>query len=64
MEPDVLVVGARLAGAAVSLLLACRGYHVLLMERATFPRDKACTEYLSPACTPLPWHSSVSSTRS
>jgi len=53
MEPDVLVVGAGPAGAAVSILLARQGYHVLLVDRATFPRDKACAEYLSPACTPL-----------
>ena len=53
MEPDVLVVGAGPAGAAVSMLLARQGYRVLLVDRATFPRDKACAEYLSPACTPL-----------
>jgi geranylgeranyl reductase family protein len=53
MESDVLVVGAGPAGAAVSILLARQGYRVLLVDRATFPRDKACAEYLSPACTPL-----------
>ena len=53
MELDVLVVGAGPAGAAVSILLARQGYRVLLVDRATFPRDKACAEYLSPACTPL-----------
>jgi menaquinone-9 beta-reductase len=53
MEPDVLVVGAGPAGAAVSILLARQGYRVLLVDRATFPRDKPCAEYLSPACTPL-----------
>jgi len=53
MEPDVLVVGAGPAGAAVSILLARQGYRVLLVDRATFPRDKACAEYLSPACTPF-----------
>jgi flavin-dependent dehydrogenase len=53
MEPDVLVVGAGPAGAAVSILLAPQSYRVLLVHRATFPRDKACAEYLRPACTPL-----------
>ena len=53
MEPDVLVVGAGPAGAAVSILLARQGYRVLLVECATCPRDKACAEYLSPAYTPL-----------
>lgn len=49
----MLVVGAGPAGAAVSILLARQGYRVLLVDRATFPRDKPCAEYLSPACTPL-----------
>src|ERR1700746_172474 len=53
MEPDVLVVGAGPAGAAVSILLTRQGYRVLLVDRATFPPDKACAEYLSPACTSL-----------
>ena len=53
MEPDVLVVGPGPASAAVSILLACRDDRVLLVERATFPRAKACAEYLSQACTPL-----------
>jgi len=59
MEPDVLVVGAGPAGAAVSILLARQGYRVLLVDRATFPRDKACAEYLSPACTPFLAHLGV-----
>ena len=59
MEPDVLVVGAGPAGAAVSILLARQGYRVVLLERETFPRDKACAEYLSPACSPLLKHLGV-----
>ena len=59
MELDVLVVGAGPAGAAVSILLARHGYRVLLVDRATFPRDKACAEYLSPVCTPLLAHLGV-----
>jgi geranylgeranyl reductase family protein len=53
MTPDVVVVGAGPAGSAVSILLARQGYRVLLLDRATFPRDKACAEYLSPACSPI-----------
>ena len=59
MDADVLIVGAGPAGAAASILLARQGYKVLLVERATFPRDKACAEYLSPACTPLLAHLGV-----
>ena len=53
MTPEVVVVGAGPAGAAVSILLARQGHRVLLMDRAHFPRDKACAEYLSPACSAL-----------
>ncbi len=46
---DVAIVGAGPAGAAAAALLARQGYHVCLIDKATFPRDKACAEYLSPA---------------
>lgn len=36
---DVIVVGARCGGASTALLLARRGYKVLLLDRATFPSD-------------------------
>jgi flavin-dependent dehydrogenase len=36
---DVIVVGARCAGASTAVLLARRGYRVLLVDRATFPSD-------------------------
>ncbi|MPZ19953.1 MAG: hypothetical protein GEV06_18865 [Luteitalea sp.] len=36
---DVIVVGARCAGAPLALLLAKRGAKVLLVDRATFPSD-------------------------
>jgi len=36
---DVIVVGARCAGASTAMLLARRGYSVLLVDRATFPSD-------------------------
>jgi geranylgeranyl reductase family protein len=45
---DVVVVGAGPAGSATSALLAARGWHVALLDRATFPRPKACAEYLGP----------------
>ncbi|HEV8674052.1 MAG TPA: FAD-dependent oxidoreductase [Methylomirabilota bacterium] len=45
---DVVVVGAGPAGAATAILLAERGHQVLLLDRARFPRDKVCGEYLSP----------------
>lgn len=46
--PDVLIVGAGPAGAATAILLARQGFAVTLLDRARFPRDKVCGEYLSP----------------
>jgi flavin-dependent dehydrogenase len=37
--PDVIVIGARCAGATTAMLLARRGYEVLLVDRNTFPSD-------------------------
>ena len=45
---DVLVVGAGPAGSAVACLLARVGHAVVVADRAAFPRDKACSEYMSP----------------
>jgi flavin-dependent dehydrogenase len=36
---DAIIVGARCAGAATAMLLARRGYRVLLLDRSTFPSD-------------------------
>jgi 2-polyprenyl-6-methoxyphenol hydroxylase-like FAD-dependent oxidoreductase len=40
---DVIVVGARCAGAPTAMLLARQGYRVLLVDRATFPSDTVST---------------------
>ncbi|MDR7521647.1 MAG: NAD(P)/FAD-dependent oxidoreductase [Armatimonadota bacterium] len=48
-DADVLVVGAGPAGSATALLLARRGYRVVVVDRARFPRPKPCGEYLNPA---------------
>ena len=51
---DVAVVGAGPAGSATAALLAERGLSVALLDRARFPRDKPCAEYVSPeACRML-----------
>jgi 2-polyprenyl-6-methoxyphenol hydroxylase-like FAD-dependent oxidoreductase len=43
---DVIVVGARCAGAPTAMLLARRGHRVLLVDRATFPSDTVSTHLL------------------
>jgi 2-polyprenyl-6-methoxyphenol hydroxylase-like FAD-dependent oxidoreductase len=45
---DVIVVGARCAGAVTALLLARRGHRVLLVDRATFPSDTVSTHFVHP----------------
>lgn len=45
---DVLVAGGGPAGSATASHLARRGYSVLLVDRAQFPREKPCGEYQSP----------------
>jgi flavin-dependent dehydrogenase len=44
---DVVVVGGRAAGAATALLLARRGYDVVLVERAVFPADTLSTHQIA-----------------
>ena len=44
----MLVAGAGPAGSATATLLARAGLSVLVVDRAAFPRDKACSEYMSP----------------
>jgi flavin-dependent dehydrogenase len=45
---DVLVAGAGPAGSATAVLLAREGLAVAAVDRAAFPRDKACSEYMGP----------------
>ena len=47
-DAEVIVVGGGPAGAATAWGLAKEGVDVLVLDRARFPRDKICAEYLSP----------------
>ena len=47
-ESAVVVVGGGPAGAATAWSLATAGVAVTVVDRARFPRAKACAEYLSP----------------
>ena len=43
---DVIVVGARCAGSPTAMLLARKGYRVLVVDRATFPSDTVSTHMI------------------
>ena len=45
---DVIVIGARCAGAATAMLLARTGYRVLLVDKAAFPSDTMSTHVVHP----------------
>ena len=44
---DIVVVGAGPAGSTVAKLLADRGYRVMLVDRAAFPRHKTCASWIN-----------------
>src|SRR5262245_52020984 len=50
MDPtyDAIIVGARCAGAPTAMLLARKGYKVLVVDRATFPSDTISTHVVHP----------------
>jgi geranylgeranyl reductase family protein len=48
LDAEVIVVGGGPAGASTAHALAREGIDVLVLDRARFPRDKTCAEYLSP----------------
>ncbi len=45
---DAIIVGARCAGSPTAMLLARRGFKVLLVDKATFPSDTISTHILWP----------------
>lgn len=49
---DATIVGAGPAGSTLAILLAQRGFHVTLLEKAVFPREKICGEFIHPEAVP------------
>jgi 2-polyprenyl-6-methoxyphenol hydroxylase-like FAD-dependent oxidoreductase len=45
---DAIIVGARCAGSPTAMLLARKGYRVLLVDRVTFPSDTVSTHVVHP----------------
>ncbi len=58
-EVDVLVVGAGPAGAAAGLAARRRGLDTLVVDKATFPRDKTCGDGLTTAALRMLEHLGV-----
>lgn len=53
LDAEVLIVGGGPAGSTAAFFLARAGCDVLVVDRARFPRDKPCSEYLSPQASRL-----------
>jgi len=49
VDADVVVVGAGPTGSALAIMLGRAGLQTIVLDRAQFPRDKACGEGLMPA---------------
>lgn len=45
---DAIIVGARCAGSPIAMLLARKGYKVLVVDKATFPSDTISTHLIHP----------------
>lgn len=52
-DAEAIVVGAGPAGSTFAAALAEAGHRVLLLDKARFPRHKACSDYVNPAATAL-----------
>ena len=50
---DVAVIGGGPSGASAAITLAKFGYGVLLVDRAIFPRDKLCGDFINPVNWPI-----------
>ena len=43
---DAIIIGARCAGSPLAMLLAQKGYRILIVDRATFPSDTISTHHI------------------
>ena len=50
---DIAIVGAGPAGSSTAITLAELGHDVVLLDRAIFPRDKLCGDFLNPINWPI-----------
>lgn len=59
LDPEILVIGAGPGGSAAAWSLAREGHDVLMVDRATFPRDKTCGDGLTPLAVQTLYHLGV-----
>lgn len=52
-DAEVIVVGGGPAGSSLAARLADAGRSVILLDKASFPRHKACSEYINPAAVEI-----------
>ena len=52
-DAEVIVVGGGPAGSSLAARLADAGRAVILLDKASFPRHKACSEYINPAAVDI-----------
>lgn len=52
-DAEAIVVGGGPAGSTFATLLAEAGHRVVLLDKASFPRHKPCSDYVSPAAAPV-----------
>ena len=50
---DVAIVGAGPAGSSAAIFLARKGYAVTLIDKAQFPREKLCGDFINPINWPV-----------
>ncbi|MEJ7838409.1 MAG: FAD-dependent monooxygenase [Thermomicrobiales bacterium] len=50
---EAIVVGGGPAGSTIAAALAESGHRVLLLDKARFPRQKPCSDYINPAASQL-----------
>jgi geranylgeranyl reductase family protein len=53
VDADVIIIGAGPAGSSAARLCAAAGLDTLIIDRATFPREKPCAGVLSPRAASL-----------
>jgi geranylgeranyl reductase family protein len=52
-DAEVIIVGGGPAGSTLAARLAHAGRRVILLDKASFPRHKACSEYINPAAVEI-----------